>query len=261
MKKGLVVAAIVLIVLLLGLALYFTLAPTEKQAPDYSEAVQIPSPTPRPSPTPVPEPESTPVPTPEPTPYVSPIDFEALWERNPEIYAWLDIPNTGISYPVVQNEDDGYYLNHNSDGDYSGYGALYSESAYNSADFSDGITALYGHRMGDGSMFGNLQRYYSESDALEDYGIISVYLPDRMLEYEVIAAVPYDKRHILYNYGGEDLRMKRNFLFSIYSVVSIDAQLSPERFPDLEDPLLVLSTCLRGDRSKRFIVVSKLLNE
>lgn len=260
MKKGFVVAAIFLIVIFLGLALYFTIAPTEKNVPDYSEAVQIPEAAP-PEPTPTPRPEATPAPTPEPTPYVSPIDFEALWERNPEIYAWLDIPNTDISYPVVQSEDDSFYLNHNSDGDYSGYGAIYSESAYNGIDLSDGITALYGHRMGDGSMFGNLQRYYSESEALEDYQTIRIYLPDKMLEYEVIAAVPYDKRHIVYNYGGDDLRLKRNFLFSVYSVFSIDAQLSSERFPELDDSLIVLSTCLRGDRSKRFIVVGSLVSE
>ncbi len=263
MKKGFVIAAVLLILVFIGLALYFTLAPTERQAPDYSEVVRIPEVALPPSSVPAPEPENTP----EPTPYVSPIDFEALWERNTDIYAWLDIPNTDISYPVVQNEDDSYYLNHNSDGDYSGYGAIYSESAYNGGDFSDGLTVLYGHRMNDGSMFGNLQRYYSEKKALEDYKIIRVYLPDKMLEFEVFAAVPYDKRHIMYNYGGvntdggNELRQKRSFLYSVYGVYTLDAQLSGERFPALDDPLIVLSTCLRGDRSKRFIVAGKLVSE
>lgn len=30
-----------------------------------------------------------------------PINFQKLWEINPEIYAWIEIPGTKISYPIV----------------------------------------------------------------------------------------------------------------------------------------------------------------
>ena len=43
--------------------------------------------------------------------YVSPIDFDSLKETNPDIYAWIEIPDTKINYPIVQSaEDDTYYL-------------------------------------------------------------------------------------------------------------------------------------------------------
>ena len=41
-----------------------------------------------------------------------PIDFDGLQEINPEIYAWIRIPDTNIDYPILQHEgeDQGYYL-------------------------------------------------------------------------------------------------------------------------------------------------------
>ena len=49
--------------------------------------------------------------------YISPIDFDKLKETNQDIYAWIEIPDTQINYPVVQSgDDDAYYLNHTIDG-------------------------------------------------------------------------------------------------------------------------------------------------
>ena len=40
-----------------------------------------------------------------------PVDFTALQEKNPDIYAWIKIDGTTVDYPVCQNnEDDNYYL-------------------------------------------------------------------------------------------------------------------------------------------------------
>lgn len=33
-----------------------------------------------------------------------PIDFAALKEKNPDVYAWISIPGTAIDYPVLQRE-------------------------------------------------------------------------------------------------------------------------------------------------------------
>ena len=35
-----------------------------------------------------------------------PIDFAALKEKNPDVYAWISIPGTAIDYPVLQREND-----------------------------------------------------------------------------------------------------------------------------------------------------------
>ena len=66
-----------------------------------------------------------------------PIDFAALREKNPDVYAWIRIPGTDIDYPVLQREgDNSYYLNHTLEGKERPEGAIFTEG-YNGQDFSD----------------------------------------------------------------------------------------------------------------------------
>ena len=128
------------------------------------------------------------------------VNFEALQAINPDIYAWIDIPGTDISYPVVQNpDDDTYYLTRNSDREYSAGGAIFSEATYNSTDLNDPVTILYGHHMNAGNiMFGHLQSYFSDPEFLANDPVIRLYTPSGVLEYAVFAAVPFTEMHILY---------------------------------------------------------------
>lgn len=215
------------------------------------------SPTAEPSEEPSEEPQSS---QPEATeePYVSPIDFASLQAQNPDIYGWLRIPNTEFDFPLVQRQgDDSFYLTHGSDGEENPAGAIFTESAYNSTTMEDPVTVAYGHQMHAGTMFGKLQATYSQENALEDYDEIIVYLPDREYHYQVFAAVPYDNRHILYNYDFTDSRRYNAFLNSIYEVRELGAVWNRDIPVTPEDHLLVLSTCLTGNDNKRYLVLAK----
>ena len=214
------------------------------------------SPTAEPTEEPRSEPQSSqPVATEEP--YVSPIDFASLQEQNPDVYGWLRIPNTEFDFPLVQREgDDSFYLTHNSGGEEDSAGAIFTESAYNSTDMEDPVTVAYGHQMHAGTMFGKLQETYSQENALEDYGEVIVYLPEKELHYQVFAAVPYDNRHILYNYDCTDSRRFNAFLNSIYEVREIGAQFASGVTVSTDDKVLVLSTCLAGNSQRRYLVLA-----
>lgn len=227
---------------------------TADPTPQASPTVK-PTAVPTASPTEAPE-SSQPKATGEP--YVSPIDFATLQAANPDIYGWLRIPGTEFDFPLVQREgDDSFYLTHNSDGEEDPAGAIFTESAYNSADMGDPVTVAYGHQMIAGTMFGKLQATYSQENALDDYGEIIVYLPDREFHYQVFAAVPYDNRHILYNYDFTDSRRYNAFLNSIFEVRELGAVMNRDISVTPEDHLLVLSTCLRGNDHKRYLVLAK----
>ena len=208
-----------------------------------------------PAPAETPEPASSQPETEEP--YVSPIDFASLQAQNPDIYGWLRIPGTEFDFPLVQRQgDDSFYLTHDSDGNESSAGAIFTESAYNSTTMEDPVTVAYGHQMHAGTMFGKLQATYSEENALEDYGEIIVYLPDKEYHYQVCAAVPYDNRHILYNYDCADPRRFNAFLNSIYEVREIGAQFASGVTVSTGDKVLVLSTCLAGNSQRRYLVLA-----
>ena len=113
------------------------------------------------------------------------IDFNYWQNRNADVYAWIRIPGTKIDYPVVQGDEDGYYLSHDIDKESNIYGAIYTEKV-NGKDFSSPNTVLYGHHMKDGSMFQGLHKYESES-YLQEHNKVYLYLPDgETLTYTVI---------------------------------------------------------------------------
>lgn len=94
---------------------------------------------------------------PEDAPARITVDWKALLHVNDDIAAWLVIPAIELSYPVLQAEDNDYYLHRGVDKI-----SLYAGSIFmdwqNSRDFEDTNTILYGHNMRDGSMFAGLKQ-------------------------------------------------------------------------------------------------------
>ena len=74
------------------------------------------------------------------------IDFASLQEINPDIVGWLYCEDTPIHYPVVQGEDNSYYLKHLFDGTYNANGCLFLDSRVKN-DFSEAYSIIYGHHM------------------------------------------------------------------------------------------------------------------
>ena len=112
--------------------------------------------------------------------------------------------------------------------------------------------------MRSGQMFGTLQREYSSAEALAAHEQIIVYLPDRELHYTVFAAVPFDSRHILYNYDFTNQRTFRLFFNELLSVRALAAVYADNATVLADDHVLILSTCLVGNRNNRFLVCGKL---
>jgi len=194
--------------------------------------------------------------------YVSPIDFDAFHAQNEDIYAYIEIPGSDISYPVVQSAtDDAYYLKHDIDGNETSRGAIFSEHQYNSNDFSDPVTILYGHRRKDMTMFSTLQPLYSDVEHFEQYREIIIYLPDRELHYRIFAAIPYDNRHILYTYDFSNVRDFTVFFNSVFGTRVIGANVDMQAWPDYDDSILILSTCLWGDNNQRYLVIASLMED
>ena len=82
---------------------------------------------------------------------------ENLALQNKDYRGILQIDDTKIKYPVMQDGDELYYAYHNTAGQSSLTGSIYM-SAFNKSDWSDDYIVIYGHHMDNGAMFGNLDK-------------------------------------------------------------------------------------------------------
>lgn len=96
--------------------------------------------------------------TPEKEEYFT-MDWEGIKAQNSQVVAWIAIPGTDISYPIVQGEDNSYYLNHTLQGEYNDMGSIFLDTAAN-PQFLDDNSIIYGHSVSDiGGMFTNLEKF------------------------------------------------------------------------------------------------------
>lgn len=194
-------------------------------------------------------------------PYETPVDFHSLISMNSDVCGWLQIPGSSVSYPVLQSStDDSFYLTHTAEGYYSDAGSLFTEHQYNSRTFDDRVTIVYGHYTWNGTYFGSLQTIYSDDSSFRNCQEIIIYLPEGERHYKVFAAVPFHRKHIMYMYDSfREPEQLEEFLDAVYSVRAFGAKFDEESKANRDDKILVLSTCLNGDSSNRYLVLAKLV--
>lgn len=188
-----------------------------------------------------------------------PVDFDELHRANKDIYAWINIPDTVIDYPILRkNDDDSYYLTHTVNGKKSKYGSIYTES-YNSMTFGDFNTLIYGHNMRDGTMFGSLKKY-KDQNYLKAHKFINIYMPGRVLKYEIFAAYVWNDRHILFSYDFNDDTVRKDYLNTISSLKGVGVFVDGNISVDENDKIITLSTCTSKD-NERFLVQGVLIDD
>jgi len=189
------------------------------------------------------------------------IDFADLQENvNPDIYAWIYIPDTQIDYPVLQHPTDNYYyLNYNLDGSRGYPGCIYTED-YNEKDFSDPNTVIYGHNMKNGAMFAGLHKF-EDSEYFEEHPYVYIYTEDKLYVYEIFAAYESGNEHILYNNDFSDDYVFLKYLSEIMNSRTMNGNIREDFSPDADDRIITLSTCVANKSDRRYLVQGVLLNE
>ncbi len=190
----------------------------------------------------------------------NPIDFASLQKINPEIYAWIRIPNTNIDYPIAQSAtDDGFYLHHDIYGKYVFSGTIYTEMK-NSKDFSDPNTVIYGHNMTKGYMFQNLYKF-QEENFFNTNTEFYIYTPERILTYTVFSAYQYDDRHILNSFDFSDEEVFADYLESAKNPTFMLKNVREDIEVTTKDKIITLSTCLGDGKEYRYLVQGVLTND
>ena len=81
---------------------------------------------------------------------------------NSDVVGWIQVAGTNINYPIVQSNDNDFYLNHSFDKSINGAGWVFMDYRNNPSSF-DKNTIIYAHSRVDGSMFHTLRNVVKES--------------------------------------------------------------------------------------------------
>ena len=181
------------------------------------------------------------------------MELTKLQEKNGDTVGWIQIPATKISYPLMQTDNNSYYLNHTFSGTENSSGSIFVETQ-NSGDFSDMHTIIYGHNMKDGSMFAGLKEYRSPS-YLVSHPFIYVELPDGMHMYQIFSVYEAEADSDSYTIGFAPDAQYGEFLKTLKGRSAYDTGVSVTQ----EDYVISLSTCTRSGE-KRFLVHAKKIS-
>lgn len=189
-------------------------------------------------------------------------DYALYYAENQSTVGYIKLEGTPIDYPVVQADNDKYYLNHDFYGNTTSYGSVFASYV---DDFTplDRNTLLYGHNMSDGTRFAALLLYRN----LEYFKKNPVIEFDTLREKHLwkIASVMIVEGDAATNYGYffdftfdncsdecfkeyiEELKKR-----SLY-ITGVDIQPT--------DKLLTLCTCTYEFNNARLVVVARMLRD
>ena len=186
--------------------------------------------------------------------------LKELQLQNSDIVGWLEIPNTDISYPVLQGIDNSYYMRHNYQKKYTIEGSLFLDKDY---DFEKNSTNLliYGHNNnGSKGMFVGLMKYKDEN-YYKEHSTIRFTTENEDEIYDIISVffsrVYYKREENVFRYyyfiDAESEEEFNEFVSECKkaSIYDIDATA------EYGDKLITLSTCEYSQEDGRFVVVAR----
>ncbi len=183
------------------------------------------------------------------------VDFKALREKNPDTVGWLYVGSCGISYPILQGEDNDYYMNHTFEGTVNSSGAIimdYRDDKY----LKDWNTFIYGHNMKNGSMFGSLKKLLKDETLYDSDPYIYVYLPGYIYRYKIFSYYK-DKPDSKMYWTADTLQEYRQYIRDALSLSVRDLGVETSE----ENNMVTLVTCSGSGAGKmRFFVHGEFID-
>ena len=187
----------------------------------------------------------------------SSLNLKSLKIKNGDTEGWIKIEGTRINYPVMQNKN--FYLHNNFYKKHSISGTPYLAS-YCNINSSDNLI-IYGHHMGNGSMFAGLD-IYKTYNGYKNHKNIKFYTlnGDKTIEnkYEVVGTYKVQPNteiaNILYGttkFSNEEEFNKYASLLKNKSLYDTGTKLN------YGDKFITLSTCEYSQKNGRLVVVGK----
>lgn len=180
------------------------------------------------------------------------INAEQLAAMNGDYACWLYAPGTPIDYPVVQGEDNSYYLHRLFNGEHNACGTLFIDYR-NLSGFQDPNTLIYGHHMRNGSMFKAIT-YYAEQSYFDSHPYMLIVTPEKLYLVELLAGYTTSKTDHCYDIAISDAEDMQAFVSEARAKSNFQSDI--EILPG--ERLVTLSTCAYAFENARYIVIGRL---
>lgn len=185
-------------------------------------------------------------------------EYKMLYSLNQKLIGWVKIDDTYIDYPVLQTSNNEYYIDHNFDQEQDRNGSIFLDAACTILPRSTNLI-LYGHHMRSGRMFGQLNKYSSES-FYEEHKLIQFDTIYERGTYEVMfvfRSKVYGESEIVFKYY-QFINAASETEFNSYMREMAEMSLYDTGVTaEYGDELLTLSTCDYYTDYGRFVVVAK----
>lgn len=187
------------------------------------------------------------------------LKVEKLQEKNEDIVGWIEIEDTNINYPVLQGEDNEYYLTHNYKKETSQKGSIFLTKDYD-WDLPSTNLLIYGHNIMNGQMFQNLLKFADE-EFYKEHPVIRFTTQNEDKEYEIISAfksrVFYKSEQNVFRYydfvNAENEEEYNEFVKNAKEASLYDIGKTAE----YGDQLITLVTCSYHTEDGRFVVIGR----
>lgn len=175
----------------------------------------------------------------------NPVNFEELKKTNEDVVAWIRIADTTVNYPIVQSEDNEYYLQRDFNKKYSTCGWIFMNFKNNS-NFSDRNTTIFGHNIKSGLMFKDLLKIYRNE--LGNNVIIEIYTETEKMEFAVYSSYMIEPEEYATQVLTTD-EQEEEYISEILKRSSITYNIVPTK----KDKLITLSTCDNSGKNRILI--------
>ena len=174
---------------------------------------------------------------------------QSLNSAYPDALGWLYIPDTVISYPILQSNDNEYYLSHAYDGSYLKAGSVFLDYRCEGR-FQNPINIVYAHNMNNGSMFAQIIRFKNDS-FFENHKYGWLATPETVYRIDFISLAVADWSDSLYE-GDTPIS---EWIPHIYYKSAVSREMT---YSD-DDRFISLSTCSYEFTNARNILTGKLV--
>lgn len=176
------------------------------------------------------------------------VDFTGLLAQNEDVVGWIEIPDTHVNYPVVQGEDNVYYLNHMVSGEANGSGSIFLDAGCTEG-FAGKHAILYGHNMKNKTMFCDLLLYKDQA-YYDEHPVYRLMTPEANFVVEIFSVAPVS----VYQDGWRTEFENDEDFAQWLSACAARSAVQTGAVPTASDRVLTLSTCTYEFDNARLLV-------